>query len=226
MWVMGIRNFEFSENEFYHVYNRGTEKRKIFMGKGDYERFVYLLYTANSDTPVHLSNYQGYSLMEIPRGETIVDIGAWCLMPNHIHLLLREKQAGGISIFMKKLLTGYSMYFNTKNQRKGALFEGTYKAKHLDYDQYLKYEFTYVHLNPISIIDSGWKEKHIEDKKKAKEFLDIYKYSSYLDYSGGDRPEAKILNKEAFPEYFETSADFQEMVEEWVNFDKNIKDTP
>ncbi len=219
---MGIRNFIFSEEEYYHVYNRGTEKRQIFMEEQDYERFVYLLYTANSDTPVHLSNYQGYSLMEIPRGETIVDIGAWCLMPNHIHLLLKEKQEGGISIFMKKLLTGYSMYFNVKEKRRGKLFEGTFKAKHLDYDQYLKYQFTYIHLNPIGIIDNGWKEKHIEDKKKALNFLGRYEYSSYLDYCGVDRPEGKILNKEAFPEYFETATSFQEMVKEWVNFEKPI----
>ena len=217
---MGIRNFDFSEGEFYHVYNRGTEKRQIFMEDADYQRFIFLLYTANSDTSVHLSNYQGYSLMEIPRGEAIVDIGAWCLMPNHIHLLIKEKQKGSISIFMKKLLTGYSMYFNVKEQRRGKLFEGTYKARHLDYDQYLKYGFAYVHLNPVSIIDDGWKKKQIKDKKKAKEFLDNYQYSSYLDYSGGDRPETKILNKEAFPEYFETAVDFQEMINEWLNFNK------
>lgn len=159
--------------------------------------------------------------MDIPRGETIVDIGAWCLMPNHFHLILKEKVENGISMFMKKLLTGYSMYFNVKEQRKGKLFEGKFQAKHLDYDQYLKYEFTYVHLNPISLVDSGWKEKYIEDNKRAKNFLDNYEYSSYLDYKGIERPEGEILNKESFPEYFETAADFEEMVDEWINFKNN-----
>lgn len=215
---MGTRNLIFSENEFYHIYSRGIEKRKIFLIDKNYKRFVYLLYTANSTEPVHLSNYQGISLMDIPRGETIVDIGAWCLMPNHFHLILKEKVENGVSIFMKKLLTGYSMYFNVKEQRKGKLFEGKFQAKHLDYDQYLKYEFTYVHLNPISLVDGGWKEKYIEDKKETKNFLNNYEYSSYLDYLGIKRPESKILNKEAFPEYFETVTDFDEMVDEWMNF--------
>ena len=218
---MGTRNLVFSEGEFYHIYSRGIEKRKIFLSKKNYKRFVYLLYTANSTEPVHLSNYQGISLMDIPRGETIVDIGAWCLMPNHFHLILKEKIENGISIFMKKLLTGYSMYFNVKEQRKGKLFEGKFQAKHLDYDQYLKYEFTYVHLNPISLIEEGWKDKYIGDKKKARDFLDSYEYSSYPDYSGVDRPERKILEKNTFPEYFETRADFQEMVDEWINFKNN-----
>ncbi len=215
---MGTRNIIFSEGEFYHIYSRGIEKRKIFLSDKDYKRFVYLLYTANSTEPVHLSNYQGISLIDIPKGEPIVDIIAWCTMPNHFHLILKERTENGISIFMKKLLTGYSMYFNVKEERKGKLFEGKFQAKHLDYDQYLKYEFTYVHLNPISLVDSGWKQKDIEDERKCKDFLDHYKYSSYLDYSGVDRPEGKILNREAFPEYFETATDFKEMVEEWIDF--------
>lgn len=226
---MGTRNLIFSEGEFYHIYSRGIEKRKIFLSDKNYKRFVFLLYTANSTEPVHLSNYQGNSLMDIPRGEPIVDIGAWCLMPNHFHLILRERTENGISIFMKKLLTGYSMYFNVKEQRKGKLFEGKFHARHLDYDQYLKYQFTYVHLNPISLVDSGWRRKKIINKNKAKNFLNNYEYSSYLDYSGVERPEKIILNNDVFPEYFETTHDFNEMVEEWINFkntEDNIKEIP
>lgn len=208
----------FSINEYYHVYSRGIEKRAIFLDKKDYERFVLLLLTANSDTPVHLSNYQGISLIDIPRGEVIVDVIAWCLMPNHFHLLLREKTENGISLFMKKLLTGYSMYFNTKMERKGKLFEGKFQAKHLDYDQYLKYQLAYIHLNPISIIDSGWKNKQLKDTEKAKDFLNDYKYSSYQDYCGFKRPESRILNIENSPKYFESIKDFSDMIEEWVNF--------
>jgi putative transposase len=139
-------------------------------------------------------------------------------MPNHFHLLIKENKENGIAIFMQKLLTSYSMYFNFKYHRKGSLFEGPFKAKHLDYDQCLKYQFTYIHLNPIGIIESGWKEKNISNKKKGKLFLNNYKYSSYLDYCGPERPEGNILNKGAFPEYFETDVDFQEMITEWMNF--------
>jgi putative transposase len=213
------RSLEISLDQFYHIYDRGVDKRKVFMDEGDYERFVKLLYTANSDTSVHLSNYQGQTLINIPKGKPIVSIGAWCLMPNHFHLLVKEISPDGLSLFMQKLLTGYSMYFNTKYYRRGALFEGRFKAKHLDYDQYLKYQYTYIHLNPIGIIDSGWKKKEINNKIKAKKFLEEYKYSSYKDYTREGREEECILNKESFPEYFSTVDDFETMIEEWVNFD-------
>jgi len=222
-YIRMSRNIIFSIDEFYHIYNRGTEKRIIFLDEYDNNRFTLLLYLCNCPDRVDLSDLlrQGLSLHEIfkeERIDTLVDIGAWCLMPNHFHLLIKEKMENGVAIFMQKLLTSYSMYFNFKYHRKGSLFEGPFKARHLDYDQYLKYQFTYIHLNPIGIIDSGWKEKYIEDKKKAKIFLEEYRYSSYLDYSGQGRSEGNILNREAFPEYFETVLDFNKMVDEWINF--------
>ena len=88
----------------------------------------------------------------------------------------------------------------------------------------MKYQFTYIHLNPIGIIDSGWKEKHIGDKKKAELFLNNYKYSSFRDYLGEKRSEGKILNIGAFPEYFETVLDFKEMIKEWINFNDESSD--
>ena len=213
------RSLEISLGQFYHAYTRGVDKRKIFMDDGDKDRFVKLLYTANSDKAVHLSNYQGQTLLEIPKGKEIVSIGAWVLMPNHFHLLLKEVTEGGLSLFMQKLLTGYSMYFNTKYHRRGTLFEGRFKAKDLYTDEYLKYQYVYIHLNPIGIIDAGWKDKQIENRMKAKKFLKNYKYSSYKDYVGENREESAILNKEAFPEYFSSNIDFDETVDWWINFE-------
>src|SRR3989338_9095857 len=197
------RNIEFGVGEYYHVYNRGTDKRKIFLDKADHERFVKLLYVANSSKSVHLSNYQGFALLEIPKGNPIVNVGAWTLMPNHFHLLLKETEENGISEYLHKLLTGYSMYFNKKYRRKGVLFEGTFRAKHLDTDEYLKYQYAYIHLNPIGIVDSGWKEKKIKNKEKVEKFLNKYEYSSLYDYKVGKREETSILDVESFPVYFE-----------------------
>jgi len=222
------RNIILSVGEFYHVYSRGTEKRIIFNDEYDYNRFVLLLHVCNNTDRVDLGDLlrQGLSLSEIfemEKGDAIVDIGVWCLMPNHFHLLLKEKKETGISVFMKKVLTAYSMYFNRKYHRTGSLFEGIFKAKHLDYDQYLKYQFAYIHLNPISLVDSGWKRKEIVDIEKAKEFLNNYKYSSYLDYLGVDRPERKIINRKEFPEYFGSSTEFSRMIDEWMNFETILK---
>lgn len=212
--------------EFYHIYNRGTDKREIFLTKNDYDRFLSLLYLANSSEKVDLKR-QGRTLSEIMainKGENLVDICAYCLMPNHFHLILKERDAGGISRFMQKLITGYTMYFNKLNARNGALFQGKFKSEHANEDRYLSYLISYIHLNPVKLFDPKWKEKGIQDKKWAETFLNNYKYSSYLDYSREEsRPESKILDKTALPRYSESPRDFQTSLSEWLNWKNEAK---
>jgi putative transposase len=187
--------------EIYHVYNRGTEKRSIFLDPKDYERFLTLLYLSNGTESVHISNYQGSTLMEmllLEKGERLVDITAYCLMPNHFHLLLHQRTEGGISKFMQKLTTGYTMYFNKKYERSGTLFQGKFKSKHASEDRYLKYLLSYIHLNPAN--------------------YSKYKYSSYLDFIGQEREENKILNKECLPIYFPTPEKFEGELKEWLAY--------
>ena len=148
----------------------------------------------------------------------LVDIGAYCLMPNHFHLLVREKNEGGIQKFMLKLLTAYSMYFNKKNERSGSLFENRFRALHVDDDDYLRYLLAYIHLNPIKLIDPHWKENGIRNTREAKQYLAGYQHSSYLDYTEGERYERAILNPEAFPKYFQTPNEFKDMVAWWLEF--------
>lgn len=218
------RNIDLSINEFYHLYNRGTDKRRVFMDIEDYERFISLLYLANNTTPVHISNYKNYQgltlieLFSIERAETLVDIGAYCLMPNHFHILVREKMENGISMFMQKVMTGYTMYFNKKYKRSGSLFGGTFKARHVYGDEYLKYLFAYIHLNPIKLVESKWKENGIFNRKKAEKYLDKYQYSSFLDYCSSERNESPILNRKAFPEYFDSNTEFRDFMSWWLNF--------
>lgn len=219
------RQTSFLVGEFYHIYNRGTDKRIIFTSEHDHRRFILLLYLCNSVVPVNISVFleKGLSFLElfgVERGDTLVDIGAFCLMPNHFHLLLHEKTENGISQFMKKLLTAYSMYFNAKYDRKGSLFEGPFKEKHIDVDEYLNWVFSYIHLNPIKLIDSNWKENGISDSVSAKNFMKDYKYSSYYDYFIDNRPESTILNKNAFPENFSQLNDFEDIVSEFDSFNK------
>ena len=143
-------------------------------------------------------------------------------MPNHFHLLLYEKRESGISLFTEKLLTAYSMYFNKKNIRTGKLFEGRFKATHANSDEYLKYLFSYIHLNPVKIIDPEWKENGIADRKKAEQYLENYLYSSYPDYSGRIREENPILDRNDFPRYFEDVRGFSRTIAEWLSFNKNL----
>ncbi|MEK7567462.1 MAG: transposase [Patescibacteria group bacterium] len=219
------RKFSFSIGEFYHIYNRGTEKRKIFLNEKDYRRFIKLLFLSNGTKPVVIKDLpQGRSLGEVSKGNNLVSIGAYCLMPNHFHLLVREITENGITKFMSKLSTAYSMYFNKTNERTGSLFEGRFKALHVENDEYLKYLFSYIHLNPIKIIDKNWKSKTLINTKNIKEYLENYSYSSYLDYVGKDRAEKIILNKNSFPEYFESFKEFQKFVYWWLEF--KSKDEP
>lgn len=214
------RLIEFGSGEYYHLYNRGTEKRNIFLEKKDYDRFLTLLYLANQVGPTELK-LQGRTLDEIsePRkGERLVDIVVYCLMPNHFHLLVRECQDGGISKFMQKLTTGYTMYFNKKNERSGALFQGKFKATHAADDSYLRYLVSYIHLNPVKLIEPKWKETGITDKARAEQYLETYTPSSYLDYLGKQRPEGIILTREALPEYFSSGTDFKTFVTEWLTY--------
>ena len=220
------RKFIFSVDEFYHLYSRGVDKRIIFNDDKDRLRFIKLLFICNHNEPISFrdlsKNPSLRNIFNFEADQSLVDIGAYCLMPNHFHLLAFEKREKGISIFMKKLLTAYSKYYNTKNDRKGALFDGNFKAKHLDTDNYLKYIYAYIHLNPVKLIYSKWKEeKGLLDFELAKNFIENYTYSSYDDYVGKNRKSGKVLNKEAFPDYFEGLTGFKEMLDFWLKYQED-----
>ncbi len=211
-----LRKFVFSIDEFYHLYNRGVDKRVIFLDTHDYERFLKLLYLCNSNESVVMKEVEDLSFAEIlnlKREQAIVDVGCFCLMPNHFHLLVREKKENGISVFIKKILTAYSMYFNKKYDRTGNLFEGPFRATHVDNDSYLKYLFAYIHLNPIKIINKNWLEKGIKKMVKEKDFVYNYRYSSCREYlKEKSRSESRIINKEVFPKYFSDKQEFDTFI--------------
>jgi len=212
------RGFEFSINEYYHVYNRGNNKQRIFVHPSDQRRFRALLYLCNNTKPVRYSQIKTGNYFNLPRGGNLVDIGSYCIMYNHFHLLLHEATEGGISRFMQKLTTAYAMYFRTRYKREGTIFEGSFKAKHLDNDEYLKYIFAYIHLNPVEHIDRSWKEDGIKDLSKVKKYIRQYAYSSFLDFCGENREERKVLNLSAFPSYFPGEYDFEDYLKIWLEF--------
>ncbi len=215
------RKITFSEDEFYHLYNRGVEKRNIFIEKNDWARFHKLLYLANGTNPVRFSAIKNLALNDIDRGKPLVAIGAYVLMPNHFHILVKEIIKNGLSRFMEKLTTGYSMYFNKKYERVGPLFQGRFKGEHVDNDEYLKYLYAYIHLNPVKLIEPNWKEVGIKNKKRALNYIDQYHYSSYEDYCGFKREECAILSKGDFPSYFSEFPDFKMYINDWLNFKKD-----
>jgi len=212
------RKISFSEGEYYHVYNRGVEKRVTFVDDRDRKRFQSLLYLCNGTKPVVHRLIQGETLYEEDMGEKITALGAYKLMPNHFHLLIREISEGGITEFMRKITTAYTMYFNKKYERVGPLFQGAFKAEHVTRDEHLKYLFAYIHLNIIKLIEPKWREKGIRNAKKARKYLESYQFSSYLDYCDRRRSEAVILSKHEFPVYFLEKQSFKRFVDEWLTF--------
>lgn len=213
-----IRTTPLTLNEYYHIYSRGVDRRPIFLDNEDEKRFIRLLYLCNGTKPIVYREVKKLPLLEVERGDPITAIGAYCLMPNHFHLLIKETQEGGITKFMSKLLTAYSSYFNKKYERTGALFSSEFKSEHLDTDEYLKYIFSYIHLNPLKLVDPNWRNKPI-NIDITEECLDNYSLSSYLDYVGTGREEASILNRIVFPEYFSSIPDFKRNLQDWLSTD-------
>ncbi|OGI45928.1 hypothetical protein A2121_00810 [Candidatus Nomurabacteria bacterium GWB1_40_6] len=214
------RKIKFVVGEFYHIYNRGVEKRIIFQNVTDYKRFLALLYIANSSEQVHINNNVWYkgdidSVFENDRGEPLVAIGAYCLMPNHFHLLLTPLVEGGISKFMLKLQTGYSMYFNKKNDRVGALFQGVFKSQHIDDDVYLRYIYTYIHLNPAKLKNSKWKTQSKSFLTQLKKFIAEYPYSSLQEYLSGNY---KIIDPKTFPIEINDITDYDLIINDFSEF--------
>ena len=182
--------------ELFHVLNRGVDKRKIFLDDKDYFRFVHDLFEFNDEKSssntfryfCHNTKNEQSNTWDVQRPtirrELLVNIHAFSLMPNHYHMLLNAKVENGIPLFMKKVNMGYAKYFNQKYKRTGTLFEGRYKSVAVTQDVHLFHLPYYIHLNPLDLITPTWRERRVDNPAKAIEFLENYRWSSYLDYTG------------------------------------------
>jgi len=163
-----------------------------------------------------VNKYRGRSSAEVfleeESNKTLVDVLGYSLMPNHFHLILRQKADEGIEKFMRKVSTAYSMYFNLLHNHSGTLFQGRYKSIHIDNEAYFRYIFAYVHLNPLELFQSDWKEVGIKKTKQMRDSLSTYKYSSYADYPSSMRPESKILCYEDMPDFLAEQNDLDELI--------------
>jgi putative transposase len=176
-----MRKIEFVTSEFYHIYNRGVEGRDIFLDEQDYKRFVTSMREFNQIEPIGslYENSQAikHNLRGVPDAKgtdnQLIHIIAYCLNPNHLHFILEQIADDGISKFMGKLCGGYAWYFNNRYRRKGVLFQGRFKAKHIDTNEYLLHVSAYVNLNnrvhqlgvPDAKSFSSWDEYLKEDDK-------------------------------------------------------------
>jgi|SRR3989338_9587918 len=164
---MMMRKTKLARGEIYHILNRGVDKRNIFTNQEEIGRFFECMLTFNS-IELAGSLYEQSFVKEKTKNKPLVKFIAYCLLPNHFHFILEQIEKDGISKFMKRLLGGYSWYFNKKHKRSGSLFQGPFKAKHIDSNKYLLHASAYVNLNDkqkgelgdqvAKLIKSSWNE--------------------------------------------------------------------
>lgn len=217
--------------EIYHIYNRGVDKRDIFINKADYIRFLHDLYEFN-DTKHAPAFERRYRVQRFNVGgstpyikphdrKRIVDVLAFCLMKNHYHLLLRQVVDNGITLFMQKLNTGYTCAVNVKYKRSGHLFQGRYKIKHVNKDKYLRHLICYIHLNPLKFLSNFDKNRKI-DIEKTWIALNKYRWSSHLDYLDQDNFSA-IIDKKFVSSVFDSTVEYEKFANDWIKYyDKKI----
>jgi len=192
---MPYRKEQFINGEIYHLVLRGIDDNLIFKDVNDYYRGIFSIYEFNTTKPVTIQyrrKVRARIKKELDRGPSSIQderdklVELWCFnfMPNHIHLLARQIKDGGITRFMSKIGTGYGGYFNRKYRRRGYVFQNRFLSVRIKNEEQLKTIFVYIHTNPIALIEPHWKEIGIKNPKKAAEFLENYKWSSYLDCIG------------------------------------------
>ncbi len=219
-----MRNIEFVTGEHYHLYNRGVDRRTIFETFGDFRRFYESIYLFNDANYSHaggdilnkfvlLSGQKVFSLDRDP----FVKIILFCLMPNHYHLLVQQLKDGGISQYMHKL-KGYSRYFNLINERSGTLYEGGFKAKHVDSNEYFQHLALYIHSNPLDLVGIDWKNGQVSNWSKAIDFLNHYRWSSHHAWIQNDQLYP-IIDQTYFGIFFDNMDQYVQALKGWMGRD-------
>lgn len=200
---MPYRLIPFTNDHYYHVFNRGVEKRKIFLDDDDYQRFIQTLqYYQFSGPKPRFSTYKRFRLQDFNKNPKIIEIICYCLMPNHFHMLVKQTKDSGVQEFVRKVTNSYTKYFNTKYRRVGHLFQGTFKAIPVETDEQLIHLSRYIHLNPyVSELTSD---------------LETFPYSSYKDYIRG--AENAFCNPEIVLNLFKGSKDYREFVKDYQSY--------
>ena len=196
---MTKRDTPFKVGDWYHCYNRSIEERPAFKDQKDYLRFLELLYLANDEWPLRrddLGLRTFDEILAIPRGKPLVAIGAFCLMPSNFNLAIHEIVEGGITTFMRKLGTGYTIYFNSRHKRAGNLFLKPFRSRQVPSDRPLQSLISYIHSTPAVLYESEWKTNHVVDPQFLEEHLMAYPYSSLGAYTGTRTQNTPLLDRD------------------------------
>jgi len=233
---MPYRKQQFVNGEIYHIVLRSLDDNLLFKDTNDYYRGIFSVYefnTIKSVTIQHRRKVRAQIKRELDRDpfsisderDKLVEVLAFCFMPNHIHLLLKQLKDEGITKFMRKIGAGYGGYFNRKYKRKGYVFQNRFLAVHIKDNDQLKTVFVYIHTNPISLIEPKWKEKGIKNPEKVTEFLEEYKWSSYQDFIG-KKNFPSVTDRNFISEIMGKEQGCKNFIENWVRYKGEIKKFP
>ncbi|OGZ63443.1 MAG: hypothetical protein A2402_01075 [Candidatus Staskawiczbacteria bacterium RIFOXYC1_FULL_37_43] len=227
---MPQRKEQFTNDEIYHIIIRGLDDSLIFKDINDYYRGIFSIYEFNNAKHIEIRKRREERKREktsgvpdsvVDKREKLVDILAFCFMPNHIHLLLKQVKNGGIVKFMNKSGSGYAGYFNRKYKRKGYVFQNRFRSVPIGDDNQLRTIFNYIHVNPISLIEPGWKENGIDNLDKAVSFLEDYKWSSYSDYIG-ENNFPSVTERKFLSETLNGVVGCKEAIENWIEYKRKL----
>lgn len=210
------RKIVFANGQFYHLFNRGVEKRPVFTNSWEFKRALDTISFYQFQNPsLRYSKYLALNdelkqlfLGQLKKNEKIVEIIAFCLMTNHFHFLARQTKEEGITKFMAKFTNSYTKYFNTKRQRIGPLFQGIFKAVHVESDEQLVHLSRYIHLNPVTAFIVKPEE------------LENYQWSSYPDYLKNLKSE----EGKAVMDFFKSPQDYKKFVLDQADYQKKLKE--
>ena len=211
------RKLVFRDGEIYHVFNRGVDRRSVFTNTKEFERAKNLArFYRHKNTPVRFSqviqqpqDIRDQILNDLYKSERLVDILAFCIMPNHFHFLLKQNSKKGIPIFMANFTNAYTKYFNTKHKRFGPLLEGIFKAVFIESDEQLLHVSRYIHLNPAT-------SSIIEESQ-----LSSYGWSSYPEYLFLSQDD--IAQKKLILDMFKSTKKYQEFVVNQIDYGKQLE---
>ncbi|HDZ76786.1 MAG TPA: hypothetical protein ENH41_01715 [Candidatus Omnitrophica bacterium] len=231
-----MRKETFTVGDYIHVYNRGNRKQPIVRQASDRWHFLQALYYFNNEISIanpfnglrnKLDARFNHELIwprEWPLKKPLVKIIAFSLMENHFHLILNEIREDGIALFMQKLGTGIVKYFNAKYREAGRLFQGSYKARVVDRDEYLTYLSVYIQVkNPFELYPKGI-EYAVRNFDQAFEWAVKYPYCSLADYVG--RRNSPIISRDILAEMFEAPEKYKEFARDCIlsmNFKERLE---
>lgn len=214
-----VRKIVFRNDYIYHVFNRGIERRSVFRSTREFGRaFELLKFYNHKEIPIRYSQFLQKSLeiregllKKLEQSEQLVEILAYCLMPNHFHLMLKQNLTSGIPVFISNFTNAYTKYFNKKYQRRGPLFEGIFKAVLVESDEQLVHLSRYIHLNPV--VSSIIKETELNN----------YVWSSYREYLSDKKSNGGIANKELVLSLFNSVKAYENFVMDQIDYAKKLE---